>query len=181
MQDSPNNAEELKHRIERAFGEMAYPGDDNITISNCDCEECNDTREFFQGKHWSELAGADQNLMGLWGGLSILSPDAWRFYLPAYLIVGLGEGSDDYSSMNPAEDARDSVLFAIGPPTDILPPNDPDRIVKLFVERTSGFSAAQQACIAAYASAMSELDPEVQNCKSTATYWQDRVASVGIA
>ncbi len=169
MQEAPDNADELKRCVEDAFADAIYPGDDNITISDCDCAECSDTREFFGGKHWRVLVETDQNLMFLWGGLAIMSPEAWRFYLPAYLISGLGEGIEDWAKANKAEDARQAALWALSPL------GNAGRLIDLFEERASGFTLAQQDCIPAYAQAMSALEPDEENYAAAAAFWKDRV------
>ena len=169
MQETPNNAEELKLCLEAAFADAVYPGDDHLTISGCPCAECRETREFFQDRHWQELVEMEQSLMFLWGGLAILAPQAWRFYLPGYLISGLGEGVADWTEQNKAEGARQAALWSLSP----LGRNT-ESLRTLFAERTSGFSFAQQQCIAAYAQAMSELEPEEENYAAAASYWKDR-------
>ncbi len=172
MQPAPNNAEELKRCVEEAFADTVYPVDGNITISECPCAECCDAREFFQGKHWRDLVEGSQELPGLWAGLAILSPEAWRFYLPAYLIVGLGKGAEDYSSVNPAECARESALCQLSP----RPPEH-----EWFNERAFGFSVAQQKCLADYACAISEAEPEEEDYAVTAAYWKARAVEASDA
>ena len=170
MQESPLSAEELKQCVKEAFADVVYPGEDNITISACTCSECSDTREFFGGKHWQKLVETDQNLMFLWGGLAIMSPEAWRFYLPAYLISGLGEGCESYVEQNRAEEARQCALWSLSPP------QEGHSWQAGFMVRASCLSFAQQVCIAAYARAMSTLEPEEENYAAAAAFWTDTAA-----
>jgi len=158
----PSNADELKRCIENAFADTVYPGDRNIATNPDHCDECSETNEFFRGRHWQELSGVDQKLQTGWGGLSFLSPPAWRYFMPAYLLVGLGGG--EY-----AEDAAESVLYALSPKKDDL--------AEYFQERASGFTPAQQKCLAAYAAAFSEMEPEDETYQAAAAYWKEKAFS----
>jgi hypothetical protein len=153
----PPNAQELKRCVEEAFADEVYPGDDNITISGCICGECTETRAFFGGKHWRDVAAMGQPFQVGWGGLPILSAEAWRFYLPAYLIRGLSGGNDD--------DALTTALYS-------LTPDAPDQISR----RDFGLSVAQQRCIAAYARAAVEAGAGDPAFHIAAAYWEGRAA-----
>lgn len=82
--------------------------------------------------------------------------------MPAYLLVGLGGG--EY-----AEDAAESVLYALSPKKDDL--------AEYFQERASGFTPAQQKCLAAYAAAFSEMEPEDETYQAAAAYWKEKAFS----
>lgn len=155
----PTNADELKQCIEDAFANTVYPGDQNIATNPSHCDECSDTDDFFQGRHWRGLSGPDQKLQTGWGGLSFLSPPAWRYFIPAYLIVGIGDGEH-------SEDAAWSALYALSPAQGDLS--------EYFQERASGFSPAQQICLAAYAAAFSEMEPEDETYQAAALYWKEK-------
>lgn len=158
----PNNADELRQCIKDAFADTVYPGDQNIATNPNHCDECRETDDFFKGRHWQELSGPNQKLQTGWGGLSFLSPPAWRYFMPAYLMVGIGGG--EY-----AEDAAWSALYALSPPTENL--------ADYFQERASGFSAARQDCLAACAAAFSEMEPEDETYQAAAAYWK-KAASI---
>lgn len=162
----PDNAEELKQWIESAFATAAYPGDRNIASDSEHCDECRETDEFFRGKHWRELVESGQRLQFGWGGLSFLSLAAWRFYMPTYLLVGLGE--NEYAS-----DASWNALYALSPPKSA-------ELADYFLERASGFSLVQQECIAAYAVAFSEMEPEDEDIETAAIYWMEKVTETRI-
>lgn len=180
----PGNAEPLKQCVAEAFADAEYPGDGNISISACGCGECTDTRAFFGGNHWRDLAASGQSLPTHWAGLSILSPEAWRFYLPAYLMVGLSGGDNPQEAVgsevdaaeytrnyqgDAATDAMDSALWAISP-------HNKDLGKDYYQERYFGFSAPQMECLAAYAATASQSQPEDENCKAAADYWALRAA-----
>ena len=158
----PVNAEELKQCIEEAFAEAIYPGDDNITISDCTCGECNETRAFFGGKHWRDVAATGQPFHVGWGGLAIMSPQAWRFYLPAYMLLSLRGDGDPGATL-------ECVLYSLSP--------DPaGAYVDVFTERIRAFSAAQQGCLVAFACAAVEAGAEDKAFNAAADYWKAKVA-----
>ena len=177
----PDNAEELKRWVQDAFSDVVYPGngDRDIVVSGCPscCAECGETHELFQGKHWREVADSDEGLQNFgWGGLALLTPQAWLFYLPAYLIVSLSGGDE-------AENALDCALSALTP----WPPEGLGELgggvidyVKLsadwFSERAFSFSLAQTECLAAYLCAVSVSAPDDKTYADLATYWKDRAA-----
>jgi hypothetical protein len=70
-------------QIEDAFKEVPYPGDSHIV--GHECTECWETQQRFRRKHWNELSV--DKLFGHSGALALLTPEAFQFYLPAYLIA----------------------------------------------------------------------------------------------
>ena len=81
-----DSAKHLSELIERAFVAVPYPGDDNIVaIQPHDrmCEEAHLT-SLFKGRHWKDL-GLSELMQD--AELSGLTPEAFRFYLPAYLLA----------------------------------------------------------------------------------------------
>lgn len=81
----------LIERIERAFADVVYPGDDDLTDSTYG-EEPEALKEAFRGKtDWRTLASAflDQAPDGWGTALSFFSDRALLFYLPAYLVADL--------------------------------------------------------------------------------------------
>ena len=174
-------AEKLKPWVAEAFANVAYPGDGDrdIIVSGCPrcCAECGETHELFRGKHWLEVAESEEGLQNFpWGGLALLTPRAWGFYLPAYLLVSLSGSAG-------AENAMDYALCA-------LTPWPPAGLAELgggvidyvksssdwFSERAFNFSVAQVDCLAAYVCAVSLSDPEQTDTANLATYWKERAA-----
>ncbi len=180
----PGNAEELKRSIEAAFAEAVYPGDGDADIivsgsPRC-CAECGETQVMLCGKHWREVAALEEGLPDFgWGGLALLTPAAWKFYLPAYLIVSLSGGKG-------AENAQDCVVSALIP----WPPEGLEelgggvidyvkRSADWFAERAFSFTGAQLDCLATYMGAVSQSDLEDNDWKALAAYWADRAAEAG--
>ena len=91
--------DELIEKIERAFADVKYPGDDDLTDSTVG-EEPAALKEEFRGK--TDRSKLDANFLNYapdgWGSaLSFFSGNALRFYLPIYLVADIrGElwGSD---------------------------------------------------------------------------------------
>lgn len=73
---SDYNQTELIQQIEAAFADVEYPGDHSLYRTN-------ETKELI-GKHWKNLP---LELLRVQERILYLSPEALRFYLPAYLIA----------------------------------------------------------------------------------------------
>ncbi len=78
-------------KIELAFSDVTYPGDEDLTDSTYG-EEPAALVEDFRGKvNWQDLTAEflDQAPDGWGSALSFFSNNALRFYLPAYLIADI--------------------------------------------------------------------------------------------
>ena len=82
---------ELISRIERAFADVAYPGDDDLTDSTYGEEPAALVEEFLEKTDWRQLDDEfiDQAPDGWGSALSFFSDNALRFYLPAYMIADI--------------------------------------------------------------------------------------------
>ena len=80
----PNDRNLLIAAIDEAFASIPLP----VSITECDpdCPECNDLTAEFQGRRWQELDDAriEANY-----SLSLLTPRAFHYFLPAYLRFSL--------------------------------------------------------------------------------------------
>ena len=88
-----NTAESLKDQIRKAFVHAAYPGDEHLRRSN-QGDEPYLLQEEFKGKtDWRSLKArfVDQAPNGFGTALSFFSSEAFRFYLPAYLIADIDD------------------------------------------------------------------------------------------
>jgi len=74
---------DLRLRIDEAFGGMLYPGDEQIVA--CNCWECAEIKSALKGRHWRDLSF--ESLDHLREALTFLSPEGFRFYLPAFMII----------------------------------------------------------------------------------------------
>ena len=81
-------------RICRAFADVGYPGDDNLTDSSYGEEPAALLAEFSGKSDWRALSHSflDQAPAGWGTALCFFSGEALWFYLPAYLIADLEGG-----------------------------------------------------------------------------------------
>ena len=81
--------DDLISRIEQAFADVSYPGDDDLTDSTYGEEPAALVIEFRGKTNWRELDPEflDQAPDGWASALSFFSANALRFYLPAYMIA----------------------------------------------------------------------------------------------
>ncbi len=87
-------ARALQDRIEAAFLDVPYPGDENI--STCPegggpAQDYEEIAEAFIGKKWQDWKDSPLSLIGApeieQGALAFLDPGAFRYYLPLFLIA----------------------------------------------------------------------------------------------
>ena len=76
----------VRETIIEAFAKTPYPGDDNIAAPNWDDEG---TTEYFRGKDWRGRSPKD--LRQYASSLSFFTPDAFRFFLPAFMLAELDD------------------------------------------------------------------------------------------
>ena len=89
-----SNVGELRGRIADAFAYRSYPGDDSIADADPRYHgyEGHAVTRFHRGKHWQEITLP--HLREEYAGdatacLAFMTPDGWRYYLPAYLLIAL--------------------------------------------------------------------------------------------
>jgi hypothetical protein len=86
------NRERVKSLVIDAFSSIPKPS----TIAIHDCEECEDLRLTFKDQDWKQL---DPNVLAAnaWD-LPLLSPEAFRYFLPGWIIAVLDEWGDPWLS-----------------------------------------------------------------------------------
>ena len=101
-------AETVRGAIERAFADVPYPGDDNIvTRSKCMDLERDDVERAFKGKHWRDVLAYPVEFFRYHNSaLSFFTPEAYQFYVPAYLIAT----AENYAQVDVVSDA---VVFSL--------------------------------------------------------------------
>ncbi|MBC8100889.1 MAG: hypothetical protein H7Y11_15725 [Armatimonadetes bacterium] len=78
----------LVNKIEMVFEPIKYPGDTLITYTNDPYHlEAVEIAQALQGKHWKSLT--NQELRYHAASLSFFTPQAFCFYLPAYMIASI--------------------------------------------------------------------------------------------
>ncbi|HEX2620343.1 MAG TPA: DUF6714 family protein [Phototrophicaceae bacterium] len=129
-------------RIETAFADAAYPGDENITNEN-HCDECYQVAQAFKGKHWRNLT--DVKFINYhYDVLAFFKAPAFQFFLPAFLLVDLKQGTTAF------------ILYALTPP-EIISSSTDEWFEKFgesqfdnFKRTIAGFTPRQWAVIKEY-------------------------------
>lgn len=88
------HVESLRQRIYKSFADVTYPGDDSLVNSREGAEPLLLGREFQGMNDWRDLDDGfiDQAPDGFGSALSFFSDEAFRFYLPAYLLADIAGG-----------------------------------------------------------------------------------------
>ncbi len=84
MAVSETQLETLKQKIVSAFGDVLYPKGD---IVSHECDECCEVGRIFANLDWKTIE--PQFLENNYDKLPVFSPEAFHFFLPAYLIYSL--------------------------------------------------------------------------------------------
>jgi hypothetical protein len=170
--------ETVKAHIRKAFAASQYPGDHRLRGSDQGDEPFEVEREFRGKRDWQSLSPEfiDRSPRGLASALSLFSHQAFRFYLPAYLIADI-EGRLESS---------DPVFHLIhglersSAHTRINPRRSEDKTWREYAsQRFAGFAPKQVAAIVAYltfkrdsnntpASTRREIDDALRG------YWYER-------
>lgn len=126
------DAEQTIHQVERAFADVPYPGRE--ALFNHHCCECAEVSASYAGKRWTEI-----DLPDILAGREtcLLSPAAWRYYLPAMMIWCM-------RAPETVDVIHDNLVF------QLEPPDDHRGVPDWFDERAGGFSPEQRAAIVAY-------------------------------
>jgi hypothetical protein len=95
-------AEELKQTIAQTFADTPYPGHERIALH--ECEECEEIRQSFRGRTPDTLP--DETIHSHFGSLPLLSPEAFRYFIPAYMR---------YSLEHPDSTVAQFILYRLAP------------------------------------------------------------------
>jgi hypothetical protein len=112
---------QLVAQIEQAFAAVPYPGDDGICQGVTDEGQCPLSEEeriaaVFRGRHWKEVPLDD--LARYSATLCFLTPAAYRFYLPAYLLAVIRLSLEPLERVPRVGDVEDELLYSLTPATD---------------------------------------------------------------
>lgn len=90
-----NNA--LRKAIKAAFQDTPYPGDDRIVSHSC--WECDEVANKLKGTRWEDWVDKPGDLGMRGGGIFLLAPESFRYFLPAYLIASLRDKNNFISDV----------------------------------------------------------------------------------
>ena len=96
----------VRESIESAFADVAYPGDDHIA-DHKDCPECDDVRAHFRGSSWR--GHTVDELQQYQSALPLFTPQAFQYFLPAFMLVSLGAWPQ-------ADNIPNSIMYMCLPP-----------------------------------------------------------------
>jgi hypothetical protein len=77
----------LQERIKAAFADVEYPGDNNIIHCPYHCRPCREIANYFKGKTWE--GHSVQNLRDHHTALSLFTPEAFHYFLPAFMLASI--------------------------------------------------------------------------------------------
>jgi hypothetical protein len=126
------DTEDVVRQIMAAFAGSPYPGRE--ALMNDHCCECADISASYAARRWTDIALEDV-LAGR--ETALLTPAAWRYYLPAVMICCLR-----------APDAVDVIQDDLV--AQLEPPDEHRGVPEWFALRATGFSPQQRSAIAAY-------------------------------
>ena len=79
---------QLRDAVRRAFWDVPYPGDDRLLADDCNSpDEVEKLQSQDWNSHWTNVP--DRVIEWHANRLAFLSPEAYRFYLPAFIIYSL--------------------------------------------------------------------------------------------
>jgi len=149
----------VKATIRKAFARTPYPGDGKLVVARAgEDPECDQIAESFRGKTWKDLpAGLIRSYAD---SLPLFTAEAFRYYLPAYMLASLGSDEEPASVREPvagrapdtAFDWNDVVHFVLFRLT--LPESPED--CEYFLARARQFSAEERKAIAGYLKLIAE-------------------------
>ncbi len=179
--------------IEEAFRAAPHPGDEHFAgqVSQCP-SEYSYVADYFKGKHWKDITldGLQKDYPGPHDAcLSFMSPEAFRFYLPSYMVIAITEeGSGDTATEAAVNALRppklDPHLYELAntvgdPAANPFTPVAVERRKVWWERRVSGFTTAQQQAIVVfldYLIARWKGDPKFGPHDALA-YWKQRAGA----
>jgi hypothetical protein len=125
----------VRQTIEAAFESVGYPGDVNIIV--CKCPICRQIIDRFRGATWREHTLETLRKHQL--AISLFTPEAFQYFLPAFMINTLGAWTDTCL-----------IPFLITKQFLPLRPEEPPARQQYHARRIEIFSRPQRSAIIAY-------------------------------
>ena len=127
-------ADEVVQQIERAFNGERYPGDNRLTQGSS--MEAAEIRDFLRSRHWQDLR-LDE-LVHSHASLFFMTPEAVRYFLPAFLIASVQHYDD-------SDQIPSTLLFFLNPYA-----MSDSAYQSRFRERFESFNNSERAAIRAF-------------------------------
>jgi hypothetical protein len=151
--DDDTQRRRLAEEIEAAFGDVPRP-DPPLTLGAGPMQD--DVEDALAGKDAGELTADDALAVRL--DLWSLTPDAFRYYVPALLRLALADPD--------AVDGLDEGVFDV-----LTPPGDPDGRER-FDERMALLDERQRSALGDFACWFGAQVPELAGAGAARAYWQ---------
>jgi hypothetical protein len=130
------DTDQILHDLAAAFPAEPVPPKD--ALLNTHCCECVEVSEAFGYKRWPDVSLDD---LRAGGETALLTPVAWRYYLPAVIAWCIREPET-------VDVIQDNLVFQLAPP----PPDGPSGLHEWFRQRMDGFTELQRRTIVGYLS-----------------------------
>lgn len=153
-EENKKQIETLKSKIKSAFSQTKQPAWDNIALH--ECEECLGVRKDFVNVNWQKAS--DELLEKNYDKLPLFSPDAFKYFLPAFLLYTLRNFDEDFSEV------CEFTLYAITPGKSWK--DDNGQISSYWVEKFSAFTEEQMNTIYEFLT-LAEQNPIYTNDKTS--------------
>jgi Family of unknown function (DUF6714) len=151
---------ELAQEIERAFAEARHPGVDRL-VEYTDYWESPEVVQSFGDTHWKSVPL--DTLVNQRLSLPLFTPEAFRFYLPAFLRASLL-----YPSA--VDTLTENIFYMLTPPPASA---GPER--EQFLRRLSGLDAQQKAVLGKFIQLYNQTEtsyPDSQR-ERAAKFWEE--------
>jgi hypothetical protein len=135
VEENKELIEQLKSEVIKVFAEVEQPAKGNIVL--CECEECRGVRKDFTNIKWQKAS--DKLLEGNYDKIPLLSPEAFNYFLPTYLLYTLNNFDGMFS------DVCEYTLYAVTPNKNWKDENG--SVTSFWKEKFSLFTSAQMNVI----------------------------------
>lgn len=123
-------------QLHQAFQGTLYPGDDNLAVDADDDPEASELAKALRGKDWTSVS--TDMVLTFKDALPLLTPAAFRYYLPAYLKACI-------EARHRIDTAWDNVILCLTPPITAT-----DERERSFNTRSNGFTPSQEEALVAF-------------------------------
>jgi len=168
VEENKETIEHLKSEIIKAFAEAEQPAKDNIALH--ECEECRGVRKDFANVKWQEAS--NKLLEDNFGQISLFSPQAFNYFLPAYLLYTLNNFDDGFLGV------CEYTLYALTP--DKSWKNENGDVSSYWTEKFNLFTFAQMNCIYQFL-ALAKQNPAYKNDTKSIEKAFDRLKEIKTA
>ena len=126
--------EELQQKILRAFANVPYP---EGKVAPHECDECHEVIELFADLDWKPIN--PEIIEEHHGSMSLFSPEAFNYFLPAYLIYSLKHFSED-------DTVCEFTIYALTPNIEMIEEKE-EKQIEFLRNKFQNFTREQINCI----------------------------------